>query len=432
MRRFLRAEVLVAVVLSIVLAGAAGVLLAVNGGHHPASALEVEGEHEPTVGQCGVERWSIKTGTDSGAKRVNQKAVTATNIFHLRSLVPPSSIPLTSRVKPVETTEYQVPATLLRIKQEDDSDYHLVLSDSGGRTMIAEIPAPQCVASSSPFLPSITYVRRIFTERYHPGTDWQDVHDAVTVRGVGFFDFLHGQSGVAPNGIELHPVLGMRWGAAATQPKPVSSVGTFHLHVQPQTVGPGQKVSIWVSSPHWPRGAKVTIAFTSAHHAWSSSASFENRCCFAIHVPILKKVHGKEQASITATVTTPAGKTVLHGHFWIRGAKASSSGTPPPPPGSGSNNFFVQASVDPPSMPYDYAPTLRAKTGPGAVCTASVSYTTGRSPASFNGSAQTAGSDGTVSWSWHEETKGSGGTATVTCSYHGQSKTATASFSVTR
>jgi hypothetical protein len=28
------------------------------------------------------------------------------------------------------------------------------------------------------------------------------------VSGVAFFDFLHGQTGVAPNGIELHPVLG--------------------------------------------------------------------------------------------------------------------------------------------------------------------------------------------------------------------------------
>jgi hypothetical protein len=27
-------------------------------------------------------------------------------------------------------------------------------------------------------------------------------------RGVAFFDFLHGQTGVAPNGIELHPILG--------------------------------------------------------------------------------------------------------------------------------------------------------------------------------------------------------------------------------
>jgi hypothetical protein len=29
----------------------------------------------------------------------------------------------------------------------------------------------------------------------------------VTVTGVAFFDTLHGQEGVAPNGIELHPIL---------------------------------------------------------------------------------------------------------------------------------------------------------------------------------------------------------------------------------
>jgi hypothetical protein len=29
----------------------------------------------------------------------------------------------------------------------------------------------------------------------------------ATLIGVGFFDRLHGQLGVAPNGIELHPVL---------------------------------------------------------------------------------------------------------------------------------------------------------------------------------------------------------------------------------
>ncbi len=30
----------------------------------------------------------------------------------------------------------------------------------------------------------------------------------ATVTGVGFFDFYHGQRGVAPNDIELHPVIG--------------------------------------------------------------------------------------------------------------------------------------------------------------------------------------------------------------------------------
>jgi hypothetical protein len=28
------------------------------------------------------------------------------------------------------------------------------------------------------------------------------------VTGVAFFDPIHGQDGVAPNGIELHPILG--------------------------------------------------------------------------------------------------------------------------------------------------------------------------------------------------------------------------------
>ena len=30
---------------------------------------------------------------------------------------------------------------------------------------------------------------------------------SATLTGVGFFDIPHGQTGVAPNAIELHPVL---------------------------------------------------------------------------------------------------------------------------------------------------------------------------------------------------------------------------------
>jgi hypothetical protein len=31
----------------------------------------------------------------------------------------------------------------------------------------------------------------------------------ISLVGVGFFDVPHGQTGVAPNAIELHPVLGL-------------------------------------------------------------------------------------------------------------------------------------------------------------------------------------------------------------------------------
>jgi len=67
---------------------------------------------------------------------------------------------------------------------------------------------------------------------------------------------------------------------------------------------------------------------------------------------------------------------------------------------------------------------------PGAVSTASVQYSTGRTPVSFSGSAQTVGGSGRVGWSWHMESKGSGGTGAVTCSFRGQSKSVTASFSI--
>jgi hypothetical protein len=40
----------------------------------------------------------------------------------------------------------------------------------------------------------------------HSGFDL--LRGTATITGVGFFDFWHGQNGVAPNAIELHPVLG--------------------------------------------------------------------------------------------------------------------------------------------------------------------------------------------------------------------------------
>jgi len=185
------------------------------------------------VTACGVERWSVKTGTDPDARLVDLRTAVPTNIIHLRALPAPAQPPLNRRVRPVETTVWSLDARLVRYKQEDDSDYHLVLSDAGGRTMIAEIPAPECVGASSPFLPDIRMVRAAFTAAFHPTTaSFQRVAVAVHVTGVGFFDFKHGQSGVAPNAIELHPILSIRWGQGGTPPAGASTPG-------PATATPG-------------------------------------------------------------------------------------------------------------------------------------------------------------------------------------------------
>jgi hypothetical protein len=206
---------------------------------HPGTAgsLAHEAEHEQTVKygvtSCGVELWSIKTGTDSSARSVNQKTVVVTTIFHLRTLSAPSSALVTSRVRPVETTDYWVAAILLRYKYETDSDIHLVIADTGGRTMIAEMPAPQCVGASSPFLPSIRYVRRKFTSQFRPSTSWQRVNTPVRIAGVGFYDFPHGQSGRAPNSIELHPVLRFSVGAGSARPPPAPPASKPQPTVRP-------------------------------------------------------------------------------------------------------------------------------------------------------------------------------------------------------
>jgi hypothetical protein len=73
--------------------------------------------------------------------------------------------------------------------------------------MIAEIPLPGCVGAGSPFASGISHARAQFNAKFTATTSFQTTSTPVRVTGVGFFDFLHGQTGVAPNGIELHPVL---------------------------------------------------------------------------------------------------------------------------------------------------------------------------------------------------------------------------------
>jgi hypothetical protein len=119
------------------------------------------------------------------------------------------------RLPPVETTVYKAKALLMSMKREDDKDIHLVIADPKiGGSMIVEFPRASCTTGADPArraetqaaldaldaacdgLPSLTS-EKVFT-----------LHGKATITGVGFFDLIHGQGGVATNGIELHPVLG--------------------------------------------------------------------------------------------------------------------------------------------------------------------------------------------------------------------------------
>ena len=164
-----------------------------------------------------------------------------------------------TRLGVVERTVWQIEADVTVLKLEQDGDYHLVLQGASGETMVAEIPtATKQFIGESPWLANIKAARQQVDDKLvnhlapanfvqmagtlvpreslpadlqihalaaptqilsftTPG-DGDEVlmptfktkvkPTPVRITGVGFFDKVHGQTGVSQfNGIELHPVL---------------------------------------------------------------------------------------------------------------------------------------------------------------------------------------------------------------------------------
>jgi len=157
--------------------------------------------------RCGVERWAVKVGTDDDAWSVDLTPLDS-SVDMLINFPRPVSLPPRNRL-PEELAVYRLSdVTLTVYRGETDSDYHLVIDD-GGETMIVEIPHPDCVGPDSPFLPGVQAARDSFDSVFTVTDRFQTADVTTTVIGAGFFDFLHGQRGVAPNGFELHSVLGI-------------------------------------------------------------------------------------------------------------------------------------------------------------------------------------------------------------------------------
>jgi hypothetical protein len=164
----------------------------------------------------------VKTLSDADAGNVNFSAVSST-VTNLRALPVPSSLPADSRIAPTELTTFTVTATVVEFKLEEDRDFHLVIADpsDASATMIVEFPdAAVCSgAVSSDHRSEMESARHsIIAAVGQPSSShFTSISGTVTLTGVGFFDFKHGQTGVAPNAIELHPVLSFTVdGGAAT------------------------------------------------------------------------------------------------------------------------------------------------------------------------------------------------------------------------
>lgn len=152
-----------------------------------------------------AERWAVKTLTDQRWTTVDFHPK-QTTIRALRAFPVPQGIygpaGRIHRMNPVELTVWRIRARLVSVEREPDGDIHLVLAepDDPAVTMIAEVPAP---GQNVTFAAKWRAIRRDLHNLEFAGK----LNVLVEVEGVGFFDFVHDQPGVAPSGVELHPVM---------------------------------------------------------------------------------------------------------------------------------------------------------------------------------------------------------------------------------
>jgi len=102
--------------------------------------------------------------------------------------------------------------------------------------MIVEFPDRSCILS--PYKHHrMTRARRRFIRNCGSvsSSSWTNLKGSVVIKGVGFWDAVHGQTGAVPNGIEPHPVLDIDGGCSKRKPYSRSASRPSHARPRSQT-----------------------------------------------------------------------------------------------------------------------------------------------------------------------------------------------------
>lgn len=160
---------------------------------------------------CGVERWPIKTLSDSDTLKIDFTKSQATTVHDQVSLPRPKIT--RNKRHATETIVYKINCSIVGYKKEaGDQDIHVIVEDDETEeTMVVEIPSHKCSAIRATSREKIFFdLNKWFVDNIGYPTNnfvYLKKHVPITLIGVGFFDYVHGQVGMASNGREIHPVL---------------------------------------------------------------------------------------------------------------------------------------------------------------------------------------------------------------------------------
>lgn len=197
---------------------------------------------------CGTERWTLKTLSDADAAAIQSMTPKDMKVSDLITQKAPSKLPATRRV-PFEKNLVHVHALLIGWKIESgptgDQDFHIVIADpdDNSKQMIIEVPSPDCQkACSSIFLDKFKQNRAAVPAKLgQPMPSFQTLDNAweVDVTGSPLFDFNHGQTGLAPNCIEIHPVVDITFGNQSGKKINANSASSIAHHCGTPASGAG-------------------------------------------------------------------------------------------------------------------------------------------------------------------------------------------------
>ncbi len=170
--------------------------------------------------KCGVERWPVKTLTDEKLSLLKLKPIKRKSITWLITREEPDEADKTdnARLIGIETMVFRVRGVVLGHVREDDKDFHVVIAEENdpSKTMIIEFPSSECKSvCNSGLVAKMNKSRNDYLAKVgKPTTKYKELTTRILIEvtGVGFWDHKHGtpQHGVAPNNVELHPILSLK------------------------------------------------------------------------------------------------------------------------------------------------------------------------------------------------------------------------------